>query len=183
MGNINLRRINKLYKSGKQKDLKKAFNFFEQEKWTLKQIIEFVIENYKTETSIADLQNMIDRRAFQLGPLHFKFVVFDDWEPLDVDTTYKLELHLGILDLKDEEIMFCVIEHIQSEDMSVVFLPNKKDTPSFTEKMDECTWKVFAGLDLQENENLYAYLNSYFIDFIDKIDKKEIVLSDWRKIN
>ena len=40
---FSINKINKLYNSGVQSDIKIAFDLFEKEAWTLKQIIEFVV--------------------------------------------------------------------------------------------------------------------------------------------
>jgi len=177
---LDINKINKLYKSGDQSDLKLAFDLFEEEKWTLKQIVHFVLENHVKETYDKDLFHMIDGRAFSIGPLYFKYVVHDDWEPLDIETDKKLVLYITLKDIYGVEIVSSCIEHIQTETLSIVFALDQEDIPSFTEKMDECTWKVFEASNLQETENLYDNLNSVYLNYIDKIEKKEIELYSWK---
>jgi len=173
---LKIDKINKLYESRNQSDFKLAFDLFEEEKWTLKQIVHFILENHVKETSDKDLFNMIDGRTFSVGPLYFKFVVHDDWEPLDIETDKKLELYITLKDINGNGIVSSSIKNIQTETLSIVFALDKKDIPSFTEKMDECTWKVFEASNLQETDNLYNNLNSVYLNYIDKIEKKEIEL-------
>lgn len=177
---LDINKINKLYESGNQSDLKLAFDLFEKEKWTLKQIIDFVLENHIKETYDKDLFYMVDERVFSIGSLYFKYVVHDDWEPLDIETDKKLVLYITIKDIDGNEIISSCIKHIQTETLSIVFALDKEDIPSFTEKMDECTWKVFEETNLQETENLYDDLNSVYLNYIDKIEKKEIELYSWK---
>ncbi len=176
---LNINKVNKLYKSDNQKDLKNAFDLFEKENWTLKQIIDYVLENHIEETYDKDLFDMVDGRTFSIGPLCFKFVVHDDWEPLDIETDKKLVLYITLKDIDGNEIISSTIKNIQTETLSIVFI-DKEDIPSFAEKMDECLWKVFENVDLTKTKNLYQYISSYYVDYLDKINIGEIELYNWR---
>ena len=173
MKNLNINRIAELYKSGNQSNIKIAFDIFEKGNWTLKQIIDFILESHVEESYDEDLFNMLDERAFCIGPLCFKFVVLDDWEPLDVETDKRLELNLVLKDINGNEIISGNIRNIQTETLSIVFI-NKEDIPSFAEKMDECLWKVFENTDLLKSENLYDYLVAFYKPYLAKINTGEI---------
>ena len=177
---FDIKKINKLYRSGTQTNLKIAFDLFEKEEWTLKQIIEFVVLNYKKETYDESLYDMLDSRTFSIGPLCFEFEVLDDWEPLDVETFKKLVLYITIKDINDNKIISSNISNIQTETLSIVFV-DKEDIPSFTEKMDECMWKVFENAELSKIKNVFQYINSYYGDYLHAVNIGEIELYNWRR--
>ena len=122
---------------------------------------------------------MLESSSFNVGPLCFEFIVHDDWEPLDIETYKKLVLYISLKDIDGIKIVSSTIKNIQTETLSIIFV-DMEDIPSYTKKMDECMWKVFENVDLGKTKNLFQYISSYFIDYLDKINTGEIKLYDWQ---
>jgi len=168
--------VSKLYKTGLQKDIKLAFDFFEKLCWNSNDIIKYIIHFHRTETTDSRIK-AIDNRKFSIGPLHFIYNVIEDWEAPDITTYYFLELSISLKDINDEIVKSAIIKEIQSETTEDPFWGmSEDDYLSFTEKMFECTNKIFENIDTSKTENLYDYLYHYFYDYIDKINNKEIIL-------
>ncbi len=176
---FDIEKVSSLYSTEMQANIKIAFDLLEQEEWTLKQIINFVLENHKKETYDDRLYDMLESRTFSIGALCFEFVVLDDWEPLDIETFKKLVLYITLKDINGNEIISSNIREIQTETLSIIFV-DKEDIPSFSEKMDECMWKIFENTDLSKTKSLFQYINSYYGGYLKKMNKGGIELYNWR---
>ena len=171
-----IKKINDLYKTSNQKEIKLAFDFFEKTDWTLREIINFVLKNHKTQTFDNRIKTT-NTRKFHLGSVYFDFTVIEDWEALDDSTDYRLELYLSLINNDNEIIKSASIKNIQTESIFEPFWgTDEDDVLSFTAKMDECLDKVFENIDISKTKNLYSYIFNFFSEFIDKLNNKEVIL-------
>lgn len=75
-----------------------SFEQAEREEWTLKQLVQYILQNKVTTTYDNVMTRFIDHRVFFLGYLKFEFKLYFDNEPLEIETYYELYFKLTLID-------------------------------------------------------------------------------------
>lgn len=141
-----------------------SFEQAEREGWTLKQLVQYILENKVMTTYDHKMTRFIDHRVFFLGYLKFEFKLEFDNEPLEVETYYDLSFKLTLVDDSGTAIQVLRNNVIFSSCYVLLFrVPEmEEEIPGLEAAVQLAIDQTLAPLDLEKRGGLLTYIQAAF---------------------